>query len=97
VLDELTARGITWLTLRMRGKAELARLAALPASDWRTVRIDRPGRSRHPRLHEDLITLPDINAKVRQIAVKGAGHWVHTEAPEVMIEALRRFARIPAR
>lgn len=73
VLDELTDRGITWLTLRMRGKAELARLAALPAADWRTVRIDRAGRYRHPRLHEDLITLPDINAKVRQIAVTNIG------------------------
>src|SRR5207342_3057597 len=29
VLDELTARGIRWLTLRQRGKTELARLAAL--------------------------------------------------------------------
>ncbi|MFI5891132.1 hypothetical protein ACIA5D_13565 [Actinoplanes sp. NPDC051513] len=48
VLDELTGQGITWLTLRMRGKAELARLAALPACDWRTVRIERPGRYRHP-------------------------------------------------
>jgi hypothetical protein len=73
VLDELTARGITWLTLRMRGKAELARLAALPAADWRTVRIDRAGRYRHPRLHEDLITVADINAKVRQIAVTNIG------------------------
>lgn len=73
VLDELTNRGITWLTLRMRGKAELARLAALPASDWRTVRIERPGRYRHPRLHEDLITLPGIHAKVRQIAVTNIG------------------------
>jgi transposase len=73
VLDELTGRGITWLTLRMRGKAELARLAALPAADWRTVRIDRAGRYRHPRLHEDLITLPDIGAKVRQIAVTNIG------------------------
>lgn len=73
ILDELTGRGITWLTLRMRGKSELARLAALPASDWRTVRIDRPGRYRHPRLHEDLITLTDITAKVRQIAVTNIG------------------------
>jgi hypothetical protein len=73
VLDELTDRGITWLTLRMRGKAELARLAALPATDWRTVRIDRAGRYRRPRLHEDLITLQDIHTKVRQIAITNIG------------------------
>src|SRR5947207_12177201 len=37
--------------------------AALPATDWRTVRIDRAGRYRHPRLHEDLVTLQQITAK----------------------------------
>jgi hypothetical protein len=37
ILDELTGRGITWLTLRQPGKTELARLAALPASAWKTV------------------------------------------------------------
>jgi pimeloyl-ACP methyl ester carboxylesterase len=29
--------------------------------------------------------------KVRQLTVKGASHWVHTDAPEVVVEALRRF------
>jgi hypothetical protein len=32
VLDELTGRGIRWLTLRQRGRAELDRLAALPGT-----------------------------------------------------------------
>jgi len=34
------------LTMRMRGIAALARLAALPAADCRTVRSDRTGRYR---------------------------------------------------
>jgi pimeloyl-ACP methyl ester carboxylesterase len=34
--------------------------------------------------------------KVRQVTVKGASHWVHTDAPEVMVEALRRFLPRPA-
>lgn len=34
---------------------------------------------------------------VRRITVKGAGHWVHSDQPAVVTEALRRFARIPAR
>jgi pimeloyl-ACP methyl ester carboxylesterase len=25
------------------------------------------------------------------VTVKGASHWVHTDAPEVVVEALRRF------
>jgi hypothetical protein len=73
ILEQLSGRGITWLTLRQRGKAELARLAALPASAWKTVTISRSGRYRRPRLHEDLIKLNDLTAKVRQIAVTGIG------------------------
>ena len=57
ILDELGARGITWLTLRQRGTNELARLAALPASAWKRHAIDRAGRYRHPHLHQDTITL----------------------------------------
>ena len=73
ILDQLTARGINWLTLRQRGKNQLARLAALPASAWKTVTIARSGRYRRPRLHEDMVKLTDVSAKVRQIAVKNIG------------------------
>jgi hypothetical protein len=73
VLDELTGRGIGWLTLRQRGKAELDRLAALPATAWKTVTIARSGRHRRPRLHEDMITLKGVSTKVRQIAVTNIG------------------------
>ena len=41
---QLTGRGINWLTLRQRGKNQLARLAALPAPEWKTVTIARAGR-----------------------------------------------------
>jgi len=73
ILEELSGRPITWLTLRQRGKAELARLAALPASAWKHHTIDRAGRYRHPHLHEDLVTLKGISAPVRQIAIKNIG------------------------
>lgn len=33
---------------------------------------------------------------VRQVTVKGAGHWVHTEAPEVTVEAIRRVVAAAA-
>jgi pimeloyl-ACP methyl ester carboxylesterase len=29
--------------------------------------------------------------RVRRVTVKGAGHWVHSEKPEVFLEVLRRF------
>jgi hypothetical protein len=75
MLEELGGRGIRWLTLRQRGKAELDRLAALPASAWKRkpARIDRAGRYRHPHLHQDQVTLKDIHTPIRQIAVTNIG------------------------
>lgn len=31
--------------------------------------------------------------RVRRVTIKGAGHWVHSEQPEVFVEVLRRFVR----
>jgi transposase len=73
VLEELSARGITWLTLRQRGKTELARLAALPASEWKGAVIARSGRYRRPRMHQDMVKLTGISDQVRQIAIKNTG------------------------
>jgi hypothetical protein len=72
VLDELSARGIRWLTLRQRGRAVLAQLAALPASAWTSARIQR-WRHRHPQLHDELTTIKGIGSRVRQIAVANIG------------------------
>jgi hypothetical protein len=73
VLEELTGRGIRWLTLRQRGAKELDRLAALPASAWTTARIQRSGRYRSPRLHQDQVNLKQISTPVRQIAITNIG------------------------
>ena len=48
ILDQLTGRGIGWLTLRQRGKNQLERLAALPASAWKTVTIAAPAATGGP-------------------------------------------------
>ncbi len=34
---------------------------------------------------------------MRPVTVKGAGHWVHTDAPEVVVETLRRLLEVPVR
>jgi hypothetical protein len=73
ILEQLSGRSIGWLTLRQRGKTELERLAALPASAWKTATIARAGQYRKPRLHEDMVKLTGISARVRQIAVKNIG------------------------
>jgi hypothetical protein len=73
VLSELTARGIRWLTLRERGPKLIADLQAVPASEWKTVRIERPGRYRAPEIHDQLVKIKDIEGPVRQLAVRNIG------------------------
>jgi pimeloyl-ACP methyl ester carboxylesterase len=34
--------------------------------------------------------------RTRLFTIKGAGHWVHTDAPEIIVTALRRFVATPA-
>ena len=80
-LDELAARGITFLTLRQRGQKVLEALAALPSSAWTTYNLRRPGRYRHPQIHEEIIHLKGIEIPLRQIAVRNIGH----EHPTLLI------------
>ena len=81
VLDELTARGISWLTLRERGPKLMADLAARPDSEWKTVRIQRTGRYRTPQIHDQLVQIKGISNKVRQLGVRNIGR----EQPTLLI------------
>ncbi len=73
-LDELAARGITFLTLRQRGPKVLEHLAALPSSAWTTTHtLRRAGRYRHPQIHEEVVRLKGVNVALRQIAVRNIG------------------------
>jgi len=81
VLDELTARGISWLTLRERGPKLMADLAARPDSEWKTVRIQRTGRYRAPQIHDQLVQIKGISDKVRQLGVRNIGR----EQPTLLI------------
>ena len=80
-LDELAARGITFLTLRQRGPKVLEALAALPTSAWTTYKLKRAGRYRHPQIYEQVIRLKGIDRPLRQIAVRNIGH----EHPTLLI------------
>ena len=42
-----------------------------------------------PAEHTDEMTR--LFPKVRRLTVKGAGHWVHSEQPEVFVQILDRF------
>ncbi|MGH9266187.1 MAG: hypothetical protein ACRD1D_16000 [Acidimicrobiales bacterium] len=73
MLDELCARGITFLTLRQRGKNVLEALAALPDAAWTTHSVKRSGRYRRPQIHEEVVRLKGVGHPLRQIAIRNIG------------------------
>ena len=81
ILNELTARGIRWLTLRERGPKLIRDLEALPDSEWKKVRVERRGRYREPEIHDELLPIKGIDTPVRQLAVRNIGR----EHPTMLI------------
>ena len=81
VLAELDARGIGFITLRMRSPSLVRHIQALPTSAWRTVRLDRGGAYRSPKVVDEQVTVTDYPQTIRQLVVQGLGR----EAPTVII------------
>jgi hypothetical protein len=82
VLGELDERGIRFLTLRMRSPGLIRQIQALPKDAFTTIRIQRPGRYRTPKvaeMHE--VTITNYPGTVRQFIVTGLGR----DAPTVII------------
>ena len=52
VLGELDARGVKFLTLRMRSPALARHISGLTSKDYKTITLDRPGSHNRPRVHE---------------------------------------------
>ena len=48
------------------------------------------GESRYVK-DADGATMRELFPRTRQVTVNGAGHWVHSEEPQIVIESLRRF------
>ena len=53
VLGELYARGVNFLTLRMRSPALVRHISALKLSLFKTITLVRPGPHNKPKVHED--------------------------------------------
>ena len=82
VLGELDARGVKFLTLRMRSPALIKQINSLGAADFRTVGLDRPGPYNRPKVHEDVaVRLSAYPSSLRQLIVTGLGR----DAPTVII------------
>jgi hypothetical protein len=73
-LSRLNERGVYFATIRRRGVGLLKRLKERPASDWTGAVIDIPKRrQKRIRYLEEMVTLPDYEGTLRQIAVTGLG------------------------
>ncbi len=82
VLGELDARGVKFLTLRMRSAALVRHIASLTPKDYKTVTLDRPGPHNKPKVHEDkAVKLTSYPGTVRQLVVTGLGR----DQPTVII------------
>jgi hypothetical protein len=85
VLGELDARGIGFLTLRMRSPALTRYIASLRPGDFTAVTLDRAGQfsqPARPRVHQDpAVSLTGYPGTVRQLIVTGLGR----DAPTVII------------
>jgi hypothetical protein len=85
VLGELDARGVKFLTLRMRSPALTRYINSLTGSDFKTVTLERAGnfgQPAHPRVHEDpQAILTSYPGTVRQLIVTGLGR----DTPTVII------------
>jgi len=98
MLAELDRYNIDFITLRMRSPAVTRHIDALPATAWRTVRLDRDGAYRRPKVVDEEATLSAYPGTVRQLIVRGLGR----DAPTVIItnnrtrspkQIIERYAR----
>src|SRR6266496_1213260 len=75
VLGELDARGVKFLTLRMRSPTLVKYINSLTSKDFSTIALDRAGPHNKPRVHQDAaVPLSDYPGTVRQLIVTGLGH-----------------------
>ena len=81
VLAELDARGIKFLTLRMRSPALLTQINALTEREFKTITLNRPGTFNRPKVHDSRARLTGYPGTVRQLIVTGLGR----PAPTVII------------
>lgn len=83
--------------------ADAARGEESRIADWPVSAEDLPpfegpvlwvagGESRYVE-REDGEQMRRYFPRTRLFTIKGAGHWVHTDAPEIIVTALRRFLR----
>jgi hypothetical protein len=99
-LAELDDRHIGFITLRARHPAITRQLAALPATAWTPVTLDRAkNKTSHVKVHDDpAAQLSAYPRPIRQLAVTGLGHdqptLLITNQPQLPArQVIRAYAR----
>jgi hypothetical protein len=98
VLGELDARGIRFITLRMRSAALVRHINTIDPKAWKTVNLDRDGNYRKPQVVDEQATITNYPGTIRQLLVRGLGRDAVTviitndrrSSPKQLIE---RYAR----
>ena len=78
VLAELDARGIRFITLRMRSASLMHHINTINPAAWRTVNLDRDGNYRKPQVVDEHATITGYPGTVRQLIVRGLGRETAT-------------------
>jgi len=73
VLGELDARGIRFITLRMRSASLVAHINSIDPKAWKTVNLDRDGGYRKPQVVDETAAITAYPGTVRQLVVRGLG------------------------
>jgi hypothetical protein len=74
VLGALDARGIRFITLRMRSPSLVRHIERIDPGAWRTVSLDRDGNYRKPQVVDEAAAITGYPGTVRQLIVRGLGH-----------------------
>jgi len=73
-LDKLNKQGLKFITIQRRSKKLEEKIAAIPKSSWKNIRVMRANaKGCTVTVCEDKTTLPDYNGEIRQVFIKGSG------------------------
>ena len=106
LLQNLRRHGTSWswqanldLIARDAEKGQGSRIADFPdlGRTWDGPVVWLVGEASGYVRDEDTAAMRALFPRTRLVTVKGAGHWVHTDAPEVVVETLRRVVRVAGR
>lgn len=73
-LAQLDERNVKFITIRRRGKNMIREIEQMPASDWKTLRVEAAGnRKRTLKAADQTIFLPGYGKDIRQVVITGHG------------------------